>query len=295
MHPRLIAIIGPTASGKSALGIRLARRFQGEIVSADARQVYRGLDLGSGKVAKAEQRTIPHHLLDVENPRQVYTVAHFIRDAKRAVREIVRRGHLPIIVGGTGFWLDALLRGQSLPVVPPNPILRRRLAKFSASQLYTKLKRLDPRRAKAIDRHNPVRLIRALEIVLTTKKPVPVLRRRSPYEVLWLGLRPPPLTLRRNIRRRLHKRLRAGLIAEVRRLLQRGVPAQRLLDLGLEYRYVTLHLQKKLTKAEMLEQLERAIRQYAKRQMTWLKKNPDIHWLPKPTAATKLIRPWLTN
>lgn len=294
MKTRVIAIVGPTASGKSRFAIRLAKSLGGEIVSADSRQVYSGLDIGSGKVTRAEQRTIPHYLLDVAPPRRVYTAAHFMRDGKRAIENIRRNGHVPIVVGGTGFWIDALLRGLQLPPVAPNPALRKRLARLSTAQLYARLRKLDPVRARAIDRHNPVRLIRALEIVRTTKRPVPRVHREHPYEVLWLGLRPAARELQRNIHVRLLARVRQGMVAEVRRLLARGVPAQRLLDLGLEYRFVTLFLQKKISRAQMLAQLERAIRHYAKRQMTWFKKNPDIVWVRNRAAAIQQSKRWLT-
>jgi tRNA dimethylallyltransferase len=293
MQPKLIAIVGQTATGKSSLGIALARKLRGTIVSADSRQVYRGLDIGSGKVTKQEQRLAPHVLLDVANPRRSYTVANYIRDARRAIKKIFVAKRVPIVVGGTGFWIDALLSGTNLPAVRPNPALRKKLSKQTAAQLFRRLQRLDPKRAEAIDRHNPVRLIRALEIVLTTKKPVPIAKPDEPYNVLWLGLRLPPKKLRVAIHTRLQRRMRAGLVAEVRELLASGVPAQRLLDLGLEYRFVTKYLQNKLGRNEMLRQLETAIVQYAKRQKTWFKRNPKIHWIKNTQQATKLSRGFL--
>lgn len=293
MHQKVIAIVGPTASGKSSLAIGLAKMLGGEIVSADSRQVYTGLDIGSGKVTKREQQRIPHHLLDVVSPMRQYTAARYIQDGQRAIRGILRRGKTPLFVGGTGFWLDTLLRGESVPNVQPNPALRKRLATLSASQLYSKLKQLDPRRAKTIDRHNPVRLIRALEIVLATKKPVPQRTTQPTYDVLWLGLRPTQKKLHRAIHQRLFQRLRQGLVAEVRGLLKNGVLAKRLIALGLEYRYVTLHLQGKLTKVEMAKQLEHAIRQYAKRQMTWFKRHQDIHWITNAQAARHAAQTFL--
>ena len=293
MRERVIAIVGQTASGKSRLGIDLARKVQGSVVSADSRQVYRGLDIGSGKVSKREQRAVPHYLLDVVDPRRVYSVAQYVRAARHAIKTINRQGRVPIIVGGTGFWIDALLLGTSIPAVPPNPLLRKALAKRSVASLFAQLKRLDPKRAKTIDRHNPVRLIRALEIVLTTKKRVPPTSMLQRYDMLWLGVQLPPRKLRNLIHSRLQRRMRAGLAGEVRNLLQRGVPARRLLDLGLEYRYVTLYLQGKLTRKEMEVQLETAIRQFAKRQMTWFKRNPEIHWVRNASQAEQLTRKFL--
>lgn len=293
MEERLIAIVGQTATGKSTLGITLARKFKGSIVSADSRQVYRGLDIGSGKVSKREQRTVPHFLLDVAKPQQVYTVAQYVRAAQRAIQNILRQGRTPIIVGGTGFWIDTLLLGRSIPAIPPNPLLRKKLGKQNTVALFAQLNRLDPQRAKSIDRHNPVRLIRALEIVMTTGQPVPALTVRTPYDVLWLGLQQPVQKLRGLIHARLKHRMRAGLVAEIRGLLEQGVPTKRLLDLGLEYRFVTRYLQHELTRKKMLEQLERAIVQYAKRQRTWFARNPNIHWVKNTRQAVELTREFL--
>lgn len=270
--PKIIVIIGPTASGKSDRAIRLAKKYNGEIVSADSRQVYRGMDIGSGKVTKREQRMAPHHLLDVASPTRNYTVVHFQRDAKRAIRDILKRGKLPIICGGTGFWIEALLIDQPFPKVPPNKTLRKKLSKLPAEKLYAILKKKDPQRARTIDRHNPVRLIRALEIIAATKKPVPALRKNdSPYEAKIIVINPSQKILYRRIERRLKQRLRHGMIAEVRRLRANGVPDKRLVALGLEYRYVTFYLQGKLTRKEMEEKLLSEIKKYARRQMTWLR------------------------
>lgn len=293
MEQRVIAIVGQTATGKSQLGIVLAKKFQGSIVSADSRQVYRGLDIGSGKVTKREQRIVPHLLLDVVHPKRQYTVAQYVRDAQRVIQNILRQGRTPIIVGGTGFWIDTLLHGMNMPAVRPNPLLRKKLAKIKTPALFTRLQRLDPQRAKTIDRHNPVRIIRALEIVLTTKKPVPSRTTHAGYDVLWLGLRQPVQQLRKRIHLRLMRRMRAGLVAEVRGLVQGGVPAQRLLDLGLEYRYVTRYVQHDLTREEMLAQLETAILQYAKRQRTWFARNSNIHWVTSTQQATALTKKFL--
>ncbi len=293
MRPRLIAIVGPTASGKSRLAIRLAKALGGEIISADSRQVYRGLDIGSGKVTRAERRAIPHHLLDVADPTRTYTAAHFVRDGNRAIKKILRQGHVPIVAGGTGFWLDALLRGLHLPEVAPHPALRKRLGHKSTTQLFALLKKLDPRRAASIDQRNPVRLIRALEIVLTSGKPIPPAKSAPAYDVLWLGLCPSAKVLTKKIHTRLHVRLRSGMVAEVRRLLARGVTAKRLIALGLEYRYVTLYLQKKLRRTEMETQLAVAIQHYAKRQMTWFKRNHEIHWTTNFAKANRTARLWL--
>lgn len=293
MHPKIIAIIGPTASGKSGLAIRLAKTLGGEIVSADSRQVYRELDIGSGKVSKREQRSVPHHLLNVADPKRHYTVAHFVQDGHRVLRDILQRGKLPIVVGGTGFWIDALLRGQSIPAVPPNPALRKRLARLSVQKLFAKLEKLDPKRATTIDRHNPARLIRALEILHVTGKPIPQRTSAPAYDVLWLGVRIGQQKLRQRIHRRLQQRLRAGMVAETQRLLRRGVPAKRLVAFGLEYRYCTWLLQKKISRAQFEKLLEHEIQRYAKRQITWFKRYADIRWVAGAGTARRAAQRYL--
>lgn len=293
MKPRLVAVVGQTATGKSQLAITLAQKFRGSIVSADSRQVYRGLDIGSGKVSKREQRIVPHFLLDVANPRRLYSVTQYVRTARKAIHAISQQGRVPVVVGGTGFWIEALLLGQSIPPVRPNPKLRAKLKKQKTEKLFTQLQRLDPQRALKIDRHNPVRLIRALEIAMTTGKPSPPRTADARYDVLWLGLQQPTKRIRALVHTRLRRRLHAGLVAEVRRLLQHGIPAQRLLDLGLEYRFVTRYLQHELTREKMLQQLETAIVQYAKRQRTWFARNSNIHWVRGTQQAAKLVRNFL--
>ena len=286
---KLVVILGPTASGKSDLAIALARKFKGEIISADSRQVYRGMDIGTGKVTKREQRLVPHHLLDVASPKKNYTVHHFQRDARKAIRTIQQRGKLPILCGGTGFWIEAVLSDMALPQVKPDARLRVKLARLTAAQLYMRLKKLDSVRARSIDRHNSVRLIRALEIVMTTRKPVPPLIGTSHYNALIIGIRVPKKTLQKRIDTRLTKRLKQGMVAEVKRLLTQGVPAKRLIDLGLEYRYVTRCLQGKISRAEMQAELAQAIKKYAKRQMTWFRgmeqKGFKIFWIQNAKQA----------
>lgn len=322
---KLLVIAGPTASGKSTLAICLARKLGGEIVSADSRQVYRGMDIGTGKVTKAERRLARHWLLDVASPSRQYSVARFVREARRTVHDIVRRGKLPIVCGGTGFWVDALVYGQSIPEVKPDLKLRARLRKLPTARLYARLQELDPARAAAIDRHNPVRLIRALEIVLTTGKPVPprkngsytsFLRAQShagprahalghewpaisteeerPFELLYLGVSRPFPELKRRIVKRLDARLKSGMVAEVRRLRSQGVSWRRLESLGLEYRWVARYLQKKIPRTYMRDGLLHDIVAYAKRQLTWWRKNPDVRWTTSPSEASRRVADWLS-
>jgi len=276
------------------MAIGLARIFDGEVISADSRQVYRGMDLGTGKVTKAEQRQARHWLLDVASPRRQYTAAQWRRDAKRAITSIVSSGKLPIIAGGTGFYIDGLLYGAGFPEVKPDPLLRSKLDKKTTEQLFTELKKKDPRRAKTIDRHNRRRLIRALEIIRSTGEPVPKLRENGVYEVLYLAVDIPMKTLRGRIETRLATRLKGGMVAEVRRLHTEGVSWRRLENFGLEYRWVARFLQKKISRSDMRDSLLRDIFAYARRQMTWWRKNEDIQWIKNSTQAKKLARKFLS-
>lgn len=287
--PPLITIVGPTAAGKTSLSVSLAKKFNGEIVSADSRQVYRGMDIGTGKVTKREQKFIKHHLLDVADPRREYNVSHFKKNATRAIRHILAKRKLPFLVGGTGFWIRSIIDDLDLPAVAPNKRLRGLLAKKSPNQLYAILKKLDPRRARDIDRHNPYRLIRAIEIIRATGTKIPALKKSSPYRVLLLGVYHPLPALYKRIDKRLRQRMKQGLIREVANLHKQGVSWQRLDDIGLEYRYVSRYLRGTMSKQDMIAQLQNAIHHYAKRQLTWFKPDRRIHWVTTPQQAEKLI------
>ncbi|MEK9157808.1 MAG: tRNA (adenosine(37)-N6)-dimethylallyltransferase MiaA [Patescibacteria group bacterium] len=289
--PRIIAIVGPTSSGKSDLAIKLALKFKGEIVSADSRQVYRGMDIGTGKVSKKEQRLVPHYLIDVAGPKKIFNVSQFQKLASKKIGNIIQRNKLPIIVGGTGQYIDTLIYNFNLPEVPPNYKLRAKLEKQTTKQLFSKLKKLDPERAKKIDSKNPRRLIRAIEIITYTGEPIGKLRPESPYKVLWLGLNPKDLNKR--ISKRLDARFAQGMITEVKTLQKNGVSYQRLYDLGLEYRFIGQMLQKKITPKEMRTNLEIASIQYSKRQMTWFKRNKEIHWVKNLKEAMQPLHAFL--
>ncbi len=293
---QLICIIGPTAAGKSELAVKLAVKLNGEIISADSRQIYRGLDIGSGKVEgkwKGEvfvYKNIPHYLIDEVSPRGQYSVAKFQKQATKLITDIHKRGKLPIICGGTGHWIDAVVFAQVLPEVKPDTKLRAKLNQMSVEQLFVQLKKLDPQRAKTIDSKNPRRLIRALEIVMTTGKPVPKSTNRSKYQTIWLGINPGKSELDKKIAKRLNARLKQGLIKEVAQLHKQGLSWKKLESFGLEYKYVALFLQNKITEDEMKEQLLRAIKQYAKRQLTWWKRNQEIHWSSEPKELLSLAK-----
>ena len=280
---KILAIVGPTASGKSDLAVRLAKKYNGEIISADSRQVYRGLNIGSGKITKKEMSGVTHHLLDVANPKRQFSVALYKKLAEKAISEIVHRGKLPIICGGTGLYVDALLLGLSFPEVPPNRKLRERLEEKSPAQLFVILQKLDPRRAAEIEKSNPRRLIRAIEIVKAMGKvPERIINKQSTkYNVVWIGLRPTEKTLKQNIHKRLLRRMKQGMVGEVQKLHRKGLSWKRTEEFGLEYRFLAQYLQKKITRKEKLPYIQQESWHYAQKQWRWFKRNKEIQWFEK--------------
>lgn len=289
--PKILVVLGPTASGKSDLAVSLAKKLSGEVISADSRQVYTGLNIGSGKITKREMRGIPHYLLDVKDPKKIFTVSDFKRLAEKAIKEILKKGKLPIVCGGTGFYIDALVKNITLPEVPPNSKLRKSLEKFSTEELFQKLKKLDTRRAKEIDSKNRVRLVRAIEIAEALGN-IPKVKEATPFDTTYIGILWKDEDLRARINQRLQKRLKQGMIKEVTNLHNKGLSWKRLEDLGLEYRYIAEYLQKKITREEMITLLQNKIWQYAKRQMTWFKRNKKIMWVSggELSVAVKKLR-----
>lgn len=288
--PRIIAVVGPTASGKSGLAIGLARKFNGEVISADSRQVYHGMDIGTGKVEMERNfisEGIRHHLIDVASPKKQFTADDFKRLGEKAVEEILAAGKTVIIAGGTGFYIDILLGRAKAAKVEPNPVLRKKLEKLSTEELYSRLKKLDPRRAKNIDTKNRRRLIRALEIVISTGKPVPRPKMSEKYEILWLGLN--PKDLKEKISKRLDERLAQGMVKEAEKLIKSGVSKKRLREFGLEYRWLADYISGKVDFEQMKTGLLRDIIRFSKRQMTWFKRNKAIRWIDNPREAEKLV------
>ncbi len=276
--PKVLVIVGPTASGKTSLSIELAKKFDGEVISADSRQVYRGLDIGTGKVTTEEMQGIPHHLLDVAEPIDTYTVADFVRDGRNATDGILSRGKLPVVVGGTFLYVDALLGKISTPEVPPNEMLRAKLELLTKETLFKMLEDRDPERALRIDKSNKRRLIRALEIIDAIGV-VPKAQSEELYNTLTIGIDIEKETLQKNIHDRLISRIQKGMIEEVQSLHTKGLSYERLKELGIEYKYIAEYLEAKISKEEMLSQIEIKSRQYAKRQMTWLKRDKTIEWI----------------
>ena len=312
---KALVIVGPTASGKSDLAVRLAKQFNGEIISADSRQVYKGLETGTGKITKREMRGVPHHLLDVvklsNDRRRQFSVADYQKLAQEKIVEIAARGKLPIICGGTGFYIQAALGELAIPTIPPDLELRKRLEKLSTEKLFKKLQSLNPRRAATIDRDNPRRLVRAIEIATAPGTVPQLINTGRPlmldFDPLFIGLNLPAAVLRKKIHGRLFQRMKRGLLAEVKNLHdQQKISWRRLEELGLEYRYVSRYLRKherdfrvasepvsKRVKREkilfMLKSLETAIWHYAKRQITWFKRDPRIHWLRHSLSVSEPI------
>ena len=288
--PKVIAIVGPTASGKTALSIAVAKKFNGEVVSADSRQVYAGMDIGTGKITREEMAGIPHHLIDIADPVTVYSGADFAKDANEAIVSILERKHCPIVTGGTFFYID-LLRGKIQPApVEPNEDFRNSLAHFKDDELFSQLQERDARRAENIDPFNRRRLVRALEVIEALGSVPEQKEVESPYEWLIVGVEVPSAPLQDKIHDRLIARLEQGMIEEVKTLVAQGVTYERLDDLGLEYRYIGQYLQNRLTYEEMVIELETKIRQYAKRQLTWLKRDTEIEWFSSTNTEVILSR-----
>lgn len=277
---KLVVILGTNASGKSDLGIRLARHFGGEVVSADSRQVYRGLDLGTGKITPVQAATVKHHLIDVADVSDYYSLAQYHRAAYSAIDSISSAGKLPFLVGGTGLYISAIVEGYQLVDVPPNDPLRAEFESLPLSELVERLEQADPEAARRIDQSNRRRLIRAIEVAAAGYANAAAHQNSPRYDCLQLGLTWPREILEERIEKRLRERLASGMIEEVAGLRSRGVSDIRLDKLGLEYRYVTRYLRGELsTLDELSTQLGIAIRQFAKGQLTWFKRDSRIIWL----------------
>ncbi len=276
---KLIVILGPTACGKSGLGVALAKKYGGEVVSADSRQVYRGLDLGTGKVTAEEMEGVPHHLLDVADPGEQYSVARFQQEAYAAIDGILARGKLPFLVGGTGLYVRAVSEGYVFHQAPPDPALRQRLEGLSTEALRAIL----TEKGIPLDedaRNNRPRLVRLIEKAEKGEDPHAEAERDPRYNVLTLGVSYPREVICQRIDDRLIARLNAGMVEEVASLREKGVSDEFLEGLGLEYRYILRHLTGAIpTEEALVDELGRAIKRFAKRQVSWFKKDRGVHWL----------------
>jgi len=277
---KLVVILGTNASGKSELGIRLAKHFGGEIISADSRQVYRRLDLGSGKVTPEQAAMVKHHLIDVADVTEYYSLAQYQRAAYETIDSISNAGRLPFLVGGTGLYISAIVEGYQLVDVPPNEQLRAELESLSLSELVQRLEKADAEAAARIDKSNSRRIIRALEIAAAGHQGAAAQKKSPRYNCFQLGLTWPREILAERIEKRLRQRLADGMIEEVKQLRSHGVSDLRLDKLGLEYRYIARYLRGELRSvSELCEQLGIAIRQFAKDLVTWFKRDTRIIWL----------------
>lgn len=306
---KIIIILGPTASGKSNLAIWIAQKYNGEIISADSRQVYCGMDLGTGKIARDKKQDtgnknlfisegIIHHLIDIVSPRKEYNVSHFKKDAEILIKDILSREKLPIVCGGTGFWISALTNNRIFPKVKPNKKLRNKLTKKSVEQLFSMLKKLDPERAKNIDAKNKVRLIRAIEICKVIGK-VPKNSEKSTanneqYNFLQIGIDIPKEKLHQNIKNRLEKRFKAGLIKEVENLRKiYKLNWKKIQSFGLAYYWIPIYFKEKISKQELFDKVYQSEKDYTKRQMTWFKKDKMIRWIKNKKEAEKEINKFI--
>ena len=282
--PPLICVVGPTGTGKSAAAIALAHRFDGEVVSADSRQVYRGMDIGTAKVGDIERAAVPHHLLDIRAPDQPYSVHEFARDAEEAIAAIRARGRLPIVAGGTGHYLAALTRGFLPAAVEPDPALRAELERLQEEQgvaaLAERLRRVDPVVAADIDLENPRRVVRAIEVKTVTGRSIREIEsaRPLPWRSLALGLSMEREALAERIAERAAGMFGGGLLDEIRRLLIGGYGRGSVLDRSIGYREGLAHLFGDLSRREAIAATATATRQYARRQMTWLRNRESAQW-----------------
>ena len=286
-RPRLVAIVGPTATGKSAMGIALARRFDGEIVSCDSTAVYRGFDIGTDKVPAAERQGIPHHMIDVAAPVEEYSAARYAREAAAVIRAITARGRLPILVGGTGLYYRALTRGF-FPGPARDAGLRARLERVAdrrgAARLHRMLARVDPESAERIAAADRKRVIRAIEVYRLTGRALTAhfADTASPlpdYDVTTVALRIPPEATDARVAARVESQFQQGLLDEIRGLLAAGVPEHALPFTGLVYRQALEHLHGVRDEPATRELFVRENRKYSRRQLIWFRKEPNLHWI----------------
>jgi len=294
---KIIVILGPTSSGKSDAAVKLARKYNGEIVSADSRQIYKGMDIGTGKISKAEQELVKHWMIDIANPKANYNVSKFKKEAEKIIKNILKRGKLPIICGGTGFWIKAIVDDVDFPEVKPNAELRRKLDRKNTEELFGILQKLDPERASNIDAKNKVRLVRAIEIAKTLGY-VPKIDTKyniqdTKYHFLQIGIKIEKNKLHQNIKKRLRKRFKQGMIEEVKKLHKSGLSFPKIQSFGLGYFWIPLYLQNKITKDELFEKVYQAEKDYSKRQMTWFQKDKRIKWIKNYKEIEKEIKSFI--
>ena len=286
-RPKIIVILGPTASGKSSLAIKLAEKISGEIVNADSRQVYKEMNIGTGKTDSFSSK-IPHHLLDVVSPDKPFSLAQYQRLAILAIDDVLRRKKVPIICGGTGLYIRAIIDNLDIPRVKPNIKLRQKLEKQTIAKLFSQLIKLDPITAKIIDQYNKRRLVRALEVVLTKQTSFTDLQKTKKlrYEVLQIGIKTDRVILRQRIEKRFNQMIEKGLMEETKKLLKKysaNLPSMS----GIGYLEISQYLAGEIPFQEAVNRAVARTYQYSKRQMTWFKKDERIKWVDSPRDAIK--------
>ena len=297
MTPVVVAILGPTATGKSALALAVAERHHGEIINCDSTAVYRGFDIGTDKMARADRRGIPHHLIDIVEPTEEYTAAQYARDAATAIRDVHARGRLPILAGGTGFYFRALTRGL-FPGPGRDAPLRRRLESIAERRgvtfLHRLLRKVDPESALRIQPRDLKRLVRALEVFFLTGRPLTAhfADTTSPIpdvHVVAIGLRLPPAEISERVTRRVDEQFERGLLNEIRTLLARGIPETVRPFGGLVYRQAMEHLHGVRDEPATRALIAQENRRYARRQLIWFRKEPNLSWFDGPGESATTI------
>jgi len=290
---RVIAIVGPTASGKTELAIALAQKFNGEIISADSRAIYRGLDIGTAKPTPPQRRLVPHHLIDIANVGERFTVAQFQKLVQRTISDVITRGKVPLLVGGTGLYVDAVLYNYQFPP-EGDPELRFHLEQESDERLRDILKTIDPTSFRTIDLDNRRRVLRAVEVALQTGRSFRQLQRkgRNPYAFLVVGIDLPRRELYERIDRRFEKWVEQGLLDEVRWVLNETSPDW-VTSLGLHYRYLAQYIQGEIKQLDAFARSKSSLRAYARRQFTWFRRNKNLHWVNSSQETRQLVEKFL--
>jgi len=300
MSNKLIVILGPTAAGKSTLAVKLAKKFNGEIISADSRQIYKEMDIGTNKIKVKETSGIRHHLLGILPPDKSFSSGEFQKKAVKQIKAVQKRNKIPFLVGGSPFYIYPVVEGWIFPKTKTNKAERKRLEKNTAAELWQKLKKLDPQRAKTIDKNNKRRLVRAIEIAEQLGK-VPKLEKTPQFSCLIIGINPPKEELKERINERVNKMIKAGLEKEVRRLVKKYGWTSALESIG--YQEWKEYFEGKTKKEEVVEKIKKNTLQLAKRQMKWFKKpvlskenkTIKIHWIKNIRQTEKLIKKFLKN
>jgi tRNA dimethylallyltransferase len=290
----IIVITGPTASGKTALAIKLAKRFNGEIINADSRSIYREMDIATSKPSIEETKVIPHHLINIVNPDEVFTLSDYQKLALEKIKEVQSRDKTPFLVGGTGLYIDAVVYNFNLTETKPDLKLRKKLEKDTIKELAEKLKGIDPESFETIDLKNKRRLIRALEVALSTKKSFIISQKREtkPENILYLALDVEREMLYQKINQRIDQWLKTGLIEETKYLASKysfDLPALS----AISYQEILKYLNNKISLKEAAETMKKRTRNYAKRQLTWFKSNKDVVWIKNEGEAEENIKKFL--